>query len=210
MPIGDSVTFATDAATARYYEQRAAEYDQWYTGAGQFAARERPGWGRELQNVVDLIQQLPDARTLDVACGTGFLTRHLRGFALGIDQSRGMVSIARSRLQHGSAVVADALHLPVRDKSFDRVFTAHFYGHLPPSEQSAFFIEVRRVARELIVVDSARRAEVAPEEWQQRVLNDGSSHHVYKRYLTGHELADEIGGQMLLQGTWFVAARAVW
>lgn len=180
MPIGGSAAFVTDAATARYYEQRAAEYDQWYTG------------------------------TLDVACGTGFLTRHLRGFVLGVDQSRAMVSIARSRLQHGSALVADALHLPVADTSFDRVFTAHFYGHLPPSEQSAFFTEARRIARELIVVDSALRAEVAPEEWQQRVLNDGSSHHVYKRYLTGDVLADEIGGDVLLQGTWFVAGRAVW
>jgi len=207
MPI-DSAVFATDTATAAYYEQRAAEYDEWYTGAGQFAARDRPGWQAELQHVVDLIRGLPEARTLDVACGTGFLTRHLPGTVLGVDRSPSMVAIARSRLPRGYAVVADALRLPVPNASFERVFTGHFYGHLPATERAVFIGEVRRVGKELIVVDSALRPGVAAEEWQSRVLNDGSSHRVYKRYLSGPELADEIGGEMLLDGTWFVAARA--
>jgi len=38
------------------------------------------------------------------------------------------------------------------------------------------------------------------------VLNDGSRHRVYKRYLTGQQLADELDGEMLLSGTWFAAA----
>lgn len=202
--------FATDRATAAYYEQRAAEYDEWYTGAGQFAARHRPGWNAELQGVIDLLQRLPEARMLDVACGTAFLTRHVSGLVLGLDQSPSMVAIARSRLPHGFAVVSDALRLPVADASFDRVFTGHFYGHLPASERATFAREVRRVAQQLIVVDSALRPGVQPEEWQTRVLNDGSSHRVYKRYLTGRQLADEIHGEVLLDGTWFVAAQARW
>ncbi len=44
-------------------------------------------------------------------------------------------------------------------------------------------------------------------EWQQRVLNDGSRHRVYKRYLTGTQLAAEINGRVLFDGSWFVAAR---
>jgi len=51
------------------------------------------------------------------------------------------------------------------------------------------------------------RPEVEPEQWQERVLNDGSRHQVYKRYLTGQQLADELDGEVLLDGTWFVAAR---
>ncbi len=206
----DSPAFATDSATAAYYDQRAAEYDEWYTGAGQFAARDRPGWHRELQTLIDVLRHLPDARTLDVACGTGFLTRHLPGFVLALDQSRAMVAITRARLSREFAVVADALRLPVRTASFDRVFTGHFYGHLPPSERALFLDEVHRVATQLVVVDSALRAGVSPEEWQTRVLNDGSSHRVYKRYLTGRQLADELNGEVLLDGTWFVAARARW
>ncbi len=72
------------------------------------------------------------------------------------------------------------------------------------------FYARNRESSQLIVVDSALRPGVAPEESQTRVLNDGSSHHVYKRYLTAQQLADEIGGESLLQGTWFVAAQARW
>ncbi len=200
--------FATDPATARYYDQRADEFDEWYTGGGQFVVRDRPGWEDEMSQVVDIIRALPVGRTLDVACGTGFLTRHLSGFVVGLDQSASMVSIAQSRLPNGLAVTGDALHLLVADGSFDRVMTGHFYGHLPPEERATFLSEARRVARELVVIDSAFRDGVAAESWTDRLLNDGSHHRVYKRYLTGNQLAQEIGGEVLMDGHWFVAARA--
>jgi SAM-dependent methyltransferase len=202
--------FATDPATAAYYDQRAREYDEWYTSQGRFAERDRPGWEAGVEEVVDLVQRLPRASTLDVACGTGFLTRHLDGFVLGIDQSPAMAAIAKSRLPEGAALVGDGLRLAVADHAFDRVFTGHFYGHLSLQERAAFLAEARRVAGELIVVDSARRPGVEPEQWQERVLNDGSRHRVYKRYLSGEQLAEEIGGQPLLDGQWFVAAKVSW
>jgi len=201
--------FATDAATADYYERRVAEYDEWYTGEGKFAERDRPGWDREVNQVVDLLRCLPPGRTLDAACGTGFLTRHLQGFVVGVDQSPSMVAIAQSRLPEGLAIVGDALHLVVADHAFDRVLAGHFYGHLPADERNAFLAEARRVATELLIVDSALRPGVEAEQWQQRILNDGSRHRVYKRYLSAGQLAEEIDGQPLLDGQWFVAARAL-
>jgi hypothetical protein len=90
------------------------------------------------------------------------------------------------------------------------VFTGHFYGHLPAAERQQFLAEARRVAGELIVVDSARRPGTDPEQWQQRVLNDGSRHRVYKRYFTADQLAAELGGEVLFDGAWFVAARVSW
>jgi len=202
--------FATDLATGAYYEQRAAEYDEWYLGQGRFADRDRPGWGRAVEDLVALVRRLSPARTLDVACGTGFLTRHLRGFVVGVDQSRSMVALAQSRLPDGVAVVGDALDLRFANGAFDRVFTAHFYGHLPPVERMAFLGEIRRVAHELVVVDSALRPGMEPEQWQERELNDGSRHRVFKRYLSGAGLAEELGGEVLLDGAWFVAARSSW
>ena len=202
--------FARDPATAAYYDRRAGEYDEWYTGEGRFALRERPGWDRAVAQVVQLTAGLTPARTLDIACGTGFLTRHLRGFVVGVDQSPAMAAIAQGRLPEGLAMVGDALHLGVSDQAFGRVFTGHFYGHLPPEERQAFLAEARRVARELVVVDSALRAGVDPEQWQERILNDGSRHVIYKRYFAGNELAAELGGVPLFDGTWFVAARVTW
>lgn len=205
-----SPSFARDPGTAAYYDQRAAEYDEWYLSQGQFAERDRPGWDAEVERLVDLVAGLPAARTLDVACGSGFLTQHLRGVVVGADQSPAMVELTQSRLPRGVAVVADALSLPFAAGSFDRLLTGHFYGHLPAEERRAFLSEARRVAGELIVIDSALRPGVEPEQWQERVLNDGSRHSVYKRYLSGRQLADELGGEVLLDGTWFVAARVRW
>jgi SAM-dependent methyltransferase len=77
-----------------YYDRRAPEYDDWYLGQGLFADRDRPGWEDELGQLAAVIAALPVARTLDVACGTGFLTRHLRGEVVGLDQSARMLAEA--------------------------------------------------------------------------------------------------------------------
>ncbi len=77
-----------------------------------------------------------------------------------------MVALTQSRLPHGVALTGDALNLPFADSAFDRLLTSHFYGHLPPDERSAFLAEARRVAAELVVIDSALRPSVEPEQWQ--------------------------------------------
>jgi demethylmenaquinone methyltransferase/2-methoxy-6-polyprenyl-1,4-benzoquinol methylase len=202
--------FATDAATASYYDARAGEYDDWYLGRGLFAGRNRPGWDQAVADLVEVVAGLPPAATLDVACGSGFLTRHLRGPVVGLDQSRSMLDLARDRIPGGRVIRGDALSLALADDSFERVFTGHLYGHLPGGERAAFIAEARRVAAELVVVDSARRPGVEAEQTQERVLNDGSVHRVFKRYLTAAQLAGEIGGDVLADGEWFVAAHVSW
>ena len=192
-----------------YYDRRAPEYDEWYLGAGRFAERGRPGWEDELADLRDVLAALPPARTLDVACGTGFLTRHLRGEVVGLDQSASMLEEAARQAPTATYVQGDGLALPFADGSFERVFTAHFYGHLDERQRERFLREARRVATELVVVDSALRADVEPEEQQERILNDGSRWEVYKRYFEPDLLARELGGGETLFGDrWFVAVRA--
>lgn len=202
--------FATDPATHAYYDARAREYDEWYLGVGQFAerARAQPEWHTAVEELVAFVRALPPARTLDVACGSGFLTRHLRGTVVGLDQSPNMVAVAQERMPDAVVVRGDALALPFADGAFDRVFTGHFYGHLPPGERERFLAEARRVGRELVVVDTGPYPGRPADGWQERTLNDGSRHRVYKRFLSGPQLAAEIGGEVLLDGAWFSAARA--
>jgi ubiquinone/menaquinone biosynthesis C-methylase UbiE len=149
---------------------------------------------------------MPPARTLDVACGTGFLTRFLPGEVVGLDQSEAMLEEARRQAPQATYVQGDALALPFEDGAFERVFTGHFYGHLERAERERFLREARRLAPQLVVVDSALRPEVEPEERQERILNDGSRWEVYKRYFTPERLAAELGaGETLFAGRWFVA-----
>jgi ubiquinone/menaquinone biosynthesis C-methylase UbiE len=192
-----------------YYDTRAPEYDDWYLGVGGFADRERPGWAEELDALTVAVAVLPPKRTLDVACGTGFLTRHLRGDVTGLDQSARMLAIARQRMPSGTFVRSDALELPFADRAFDRVFTGHFYGHLEAAERVQFLAEARRVAEELVVIDASQAHAPVEEEVQERVLNDGSRWHVYKRYFRPDALAQELGGgEVLHAGRWFVMVHA--
>jgi len=191
-----------------YYDQRAPEYDDWWLGRGLFADRDRPGWNAELGELEHVIASLPPERTLDVACGTGFLTRHLRGETVGLDASDRMLALAREQAPSADFVRGDALALPFADGTFDRVFASYFYCHLEDDERSRFLAEARRVAPELVIVASAHRNDDAFDRWEERRLKDGSSWTVYKRVFTGERLAAELRGEVVFEGSWFVVVRA--
>jgi ubiquinone/menaquinone biosynthesis C-methylase UbiE len=192
-----------------YYDSRAPEYDEWYLGSGRFAERDRPRWDQEIEALRRTLEALPPAKTLDVACGTGFLTRHLPGEIVGLDQSESMLEEARRQAPNATYLSGDALALPFENGSFERVFTGHFYGHLEQPERETFLREARRLAPELLVVDSAIQPDVPVEEWQERILNDGTRWEVFKRYFTPEALAAELGGgSTVFAGRWFVAVRA--
>jgi SAM-dependent methyltransferase len=150
-----------------YYDRRAPDYDEWYLGLRRFRGLDRPDWENELQSLIATLVALPPAVTLDVACGTGFLTQYLPGF------------------------------------------TAHFCRHLDSHERARFLTEARRVAGELVIVDSAIRPGLEPESVEERTLQDGSRWTVLKRYFTPEGLAAEVGGGRTMHGgRWFVAVAA--
>ena len=192
-----------------YYDRRAAEYDDWWFGTGLHAERHRPGWDEEVEALVSALAALPAARTLDVACGTGFLTQHLPGEVVGLDQSERMLAVARDQAPAARFVHGDALELPFADGEFDRVFTSYFYCHLEPAQRTRFVSEARRVAPQLVVVASVPGAGDPVERYEERILNDGSRWTVLKRVFTGEQLAAELGnGEVLHEGRWFVVVRA--
>jgi demethylmenaquinone methyltransferase/2-methoxy-6-polyprenyl-1,4-benzoquinol methylase len=188
----------------RYYHLRAGEYDETSWEA-------QDGWGRlEVEHVSAAIRGLPPARTLDVACGTGFLSRHLRGDLTLLDASDAMLEIASSRVPHAQLVHADALPLPFADRSFDRVFSGLFYDHLRPPERERFLAEARRVGDELVLVEQTRGAEHR-EGPERRCLEDGDVHEIHKTYFSADSLLTELGGGELLHaGESFLVVRRRW
>ena len=192
-----------------YYHARAREYDDWWLQRGLYEPRRDPAWQAERDQALAAIAALPSKRTLDVACGTGFVTRLLRGEVVGLDQSEEMLAAAGEQAPSATYAQGDALGLPFEDGSFERVFTSHFYGHLEDGERERFVAEARRVAPELVVFDAALHGGEPRFEWQERVLRDGSRWSVYKRFFTGEGLLDELGGgEVLFEGRWFVLVRA--
>jgi ubiquinone/menaquinone biosynthesis C-methylase UbiE len=192
-----------------YYDRRAPEYDDWYEGRLYADPGERRSFLAERSVLEQAIAGLPPAKTLDVACGSGFLTRHLHGAVVGLDQSSAMLDVARAQAPDAEFVLGDAFALPFPDASFDRVFTGHFYGHLEPDDRRAFLAEARRVAPELVVADAARRPGHEPDEWQERTISDGSTWPVFKRFFLPEQLLGELGGgEILHAGDWFVVVSA--
>ncbi len=196
-------------AVKAYYHARAGEYDDWWLGRGRFADRARPGWDAELATLASALRNLPAVRTLDIACGTGFLTRHLPGEVIGLDQSQAMLELARQQAPRAGFVLSDALELPFAPRSFDRAFTSFFYCHLVEAERLRFLAEVRRVAGEVVILGSRPRGTEPRARWEERVLADGSRWSVYKRVFEKDELFAELGrGRLVHEGRWFVAVSA--
>jgi demethylmenaquinone methyltransferase / 2-methoxy-6-polyprenyl-1,4-benzoquinol methylase len=114
---------------------------------------------------------------VDVACGTGALTRELEAVAhgavvVGLDFSQEMLKRARSSEPLPRLAVGDAIQLPLADASVDVVTIAFGLRNLPEPGQG--LLEFRRVLRpggRLVVCEFS--TPVVP------VLRD-----VYRRYLT--------------------------
>ena len=191
-----------------YYEARAREYDEWWLGQGLHAEHRPEGWDEERTLLEGWVAGLTPAKTLDVACGTGFMTRHLRGEVVGLDQSESMLEVARAQAPNAQFVQGDALDLPFEDGSFERVFTSYFYCHLEEPDARRFLAEARRVASELVVVGSVLRQGEERAYWADRALNDGSRWQVFKRVFVPEELAEELGGRVLHRSRLFVMVAA--
>jgi demethylmenaquinone methyltransferase/2-methoxy-6-polyprenyl-1,4-benzoquinol methylase len=146
---------------------------------------------------------------LDVGCGTGWLTRLLRGPVVALDASEAMLRRAGQQVPEASFTLAIVPPLPFPDTSFERVLCSHLYSHLETERmRRALVREALRVAAELVVVEQPWRPGLEAEAWEARTLLDGSVHEVFKRYLTASALADELGGEVVLDTHTFVAVRA--
>ena len=189
-----------------YYQKRAGEYDDWWLGHNLYADKHRPGWAEERAELERWIEDLPARRTLDVACGTGFMTRRLRGEVTGLDQSDAMLEVAREQAPAATFVEGDALDLPFDGGEFECVFSSYFYCHLEEDDRLRFLAEARRVAPELVIVGSRLQPDEEPERWDERVLNDGTSWRVFKRIFDPNALARELDGRILHQSHYFVMA----
>jgi len=107
---------------------------------------------RFLKDVGSIIQPLAPTSVLDVGCGEGFVTTHLRdqlGDAnkityLGIDESVRALELATRLNPHEVFACAQISRLALREESFDLVICLEVLEHLP--DPVSALTELRRVS----------------------------------------------------------------
>jgi SAM-dependent methyltransferase len=121
-------------------EQLRTEFNEW-ARAGKGESMER-GHRPVGEQAIERMQVGPDARVLDVGCGSGWATRLLvkyaaSGSVIGIDISDEMIRVARESSQSFSNItfeVASAEQLPFKDNEFTHAFSMeslYYYRNIP-------------------------------------------------------------------------------
>lgn len=73
-------------------------------------------------------------RILDVGCGNGRLYQMFQDLSIaytGVDQSEGLITLAREKFPAGQFVVAEMTELPFPDQSFSIVYCIAAFQHMP-------------------------------------------------------------------------------
>lgn len=132
-------------------EQLRTEFNEW-ARAGKGESMEK-GHGPVGKQAIQLMRVPPDARVLDVGCGSGWATRLLSGYAInghvtGIDISDEMIRVARESSKafpNADFEVASAEQLPFADNEFTHAFSMeslYYYANI-----SQALAEIHRVLR---------------------------------------------------------------
>ncbi|HEY1378392.1 MAG TPA: class I SAM-dependent methyltransferase [Gemmataceae bacterium] len=125
-----------------------AYFDRYVTDHGDFNPFAARGWETLARRFREMADPRPDARLLDIGCGTGHshaIYAGAVGSYLGVDLSPAAVEMARTAFPHDEWQVADACDLPFMDESFDVVAFSSVLHHIPDFPRAVR--EARRVLR---------------------------------------------------------------
>ncbi len=115
------------------------------------------------QRIMEQLALQEGATVLDVGCGTGQDAQDLaqavgpRGRVVGVDCSETMLQVARSRTAQLPIeyILADAIHLPFADASFDGCQASRVLGYLPEPELAlAEMVRVARPGARIVTADA--------------------------------------------------------
>ncbi len=193
-----------DEPLKTYYAARASEYEGIY---------DKPERQADLRRLEQLIPAELEGRTvLEIACGTGWWTRHLAGRAeriVATDATEETLAIARAKglpRERVSFELADAFDPPSHLRDFDGAFAGFWWSHLKTAECRRFLAALHRCLRpgatvvfvdNLYVEGSSTPIDRADDEgntYQRRTLADGTEHMVLKNFPTELELVAQVDG----------------
>jgi ubiquinone/menaquinone biosynthesis C-methylase UbiE len=191
------------AGLEAYYAARAPEYDRVY------AKPERQADLRAIERWLPGV--LAGTSLLEVACGTGYWTRHLAPAAKGIvafDAAPEVLDIAKSRVAapNVSFIAGDAYAPPGEPGRFDAAFAGFWLSHVPGERLDGFLRGLHRVlapGARVVFLDNrfvegsstpVSRRDAQGNTYQSRTLEDGSVHEVLKNFPSEHALREAVAG----------------
>lgn len=189
----------------RYYNERAAEYDQWWLRVGRYdrGAEENGVWFAEQRQVRAAFDTLDwSGDIVELAGGTGIWTEWLATRARSVtilDGSREMIAINRARLYGGGLVEKAAYEqLDLFEwsprRAWDGLFVGYFLSHVPLERYERMLAAMASAIRPggVFAMIDGRREErsSSPDqpppgpktEVMTRRLNDGREFTIVKRY----------------------------
>ncbi len=110
-------------------------------------ANSRDRFWEEMKFLFDYAKKGEDI--LDLGCGNGRFCEYLKQTNYtGVDFSENMIKEARKRYPKNNFLVGDALSLPFKDSSFDKVYSIAVIHQIPSKEyREKAVLEIKRVLR---------------------------------------------------------------
>jgi len=122
--------------------------------ADQFASTRKYNWPEVVETLGDILKKFDKKqkiKVLDIGCGAGRVSEMFGDYNVdyyGIDLSKGLIDVAKSKYPKAHFTVGDGRVLPYRDNEFDIVLTIATIHHLPSREtRRQFFSEMYRVCK---------------------------------------------------------------
>jgi ubiquinone/menaquinone biosynthesis C-methylase UbiE len=187
----------TRQAMMSYYSERADEYDEIYLGKGH-ATIDPDAYKRDVAKVSEMVSGFGKGHLIDIACGTGFwLPNYARNCSqvTFLDQSDRMLSKCRDRVEElgftntSHFIQGDFLDANVGTSEYDCALVGFLLSHLTFQQEKVFFRKLGEILRpnpQLMFIDSVwnerRQQHREKEGIQHRVLSDGRTFEIYKRY----------------------------
>jgi SAM-dependent methyltransferase len=189
------------AEQARYYCDRAAEYDDWWLRRGRYdhGRDANARWLSDAGEVEAALEEFkPDGDVLELACGTGLWTRRLACHAqrlTALDASAEVLALARARVKDPlvNYVQAD-LFAWEPDAAYDVCFFGFWLSHVPEERFEVFWQKVTAALRpggRVFFVDSLRSEFAsaadhalpdAGAQTMRRRLGNGREYRIVKRF----------------------------
>jgi ubiquinone/menaquinone biosynthesis C-methylase UbiE len=194
----------SDSVIRDYYRQRAPVYDRVY------GYPERQDDLRFLESHIP--QQFSGKDVIEIAAGTGYWTQFIARSAnslVATDVTAEALSQIRRRSGLGELItcLVDAFELGSLDKTFSAAFAGLWVSHIPKQDLPRFFHSLHQClqpgATVVVLDNSEAQCERLPishtddvgNTYQDRELDDGSSHRVLKNFPGESELGSALDSE---------------